>query len=189
MVLPKCSVNCIHKNCLERITLRSLANLRQHFWYHVPSREERRTKIETILKKARVQYTERAFRKEIDPSQYPNCFCFDIDGQNICEKAYANALGLANDKGATSKVWKDEVKAFTGTPQHIYNAFIYPDRLDIINCIVIADSDEKYAREKSLNKETSEKQLNDKIRSKQDDAFAFVGKRGSCQEFKWECLE
>lgn len=109
-------MSCIHNNCLEKISLRSLANLRHHFWRQVPNREERRAKIENILKEARAQFTERAFRKEIDPSQYPNCFCFNIDGQNVCEKAYANALGLTNDKGATSKVWKDEVKVFTGTP-------------------------------------------------------------------------
>jgi hypothetical protein len=68
------------------------------------------------LEKARQDFTERSYRKEIGPSKYPNCFCFSIDGVNICEKAYANALGLANDKGAVSKVWKDGVKVFIGKP-------------------------------------------------------------------------
>ena len=84
-------------------------------------REERRAKISSILEKARQDFTERSYRKEIDPSKYPNCFCFSIDGVNICEKAYANALGLSNDKGAVSKVWKDEVRVFIGTLSRMYN--------------------------------------------------------------------
>lgn len=114
--LPKCQVNCMHKNCLANISLKSFADMRYLFWRHMPNREERRAKISSILEKARQDFTERSYRKEIDPSKYPNCFCFSIDGVNICEKAYANALGLANDKGAVSKVWKDEVKVFIGKP-------------------------------------------------------------------------
>ena len=96
------------------MTLRTIARLRHQFWGKVPNREERRAKIETLLLEARRQYNERSQRKEIDPSKYSNWLCFVVDGQVVCEKAFVNMLGLADNRGAVSKVWRDEVRALTG---------------------------------------------------------------------------
>jgi hypothetical protein len=36
--LPKCQVNCMHKNCLANISLKSFADMRYLFWRHMPNR-------------------------------------------------------------------------------------------------------------------------------------------------------
>mgnify|MGYP007022330030 CR=1 FL=1 len=79
--LKKCS--CKKGNCLQNLTVQGLANARQEFWGKAPSRDERRAKITDILNKARKEYNVRSFTKEIDPSQYTNCFCFVIDCYHV----------------------------------------------------------------------------------------------------------
>ena len=91
-----------------------MSKLRNQFWGKVPNREQRRAKIESILLEARRQYNDRSHSKDIDPSNFSKWLCFVVDGQVVCEIAYANMLGLANDRGAVSKVWRDEVRALTG---------------------------------------------------------------------------
>lgn len=54
-----------------------------------------------------------------------------------------------------------------------------------MDCIVV-DSDEKYSREKMLKKEATEKKVDDKVRSKQDDAFTYIYDKamsGECDRY------
>ena len=112
--LNKCQSNCKNKDCLKNLTLRGMVKKRSAFWSKKPNREQRRAKIETILKEARQAYLDLSAKGTIDPCQHPNKLVFFIDGSVVCEKAYVNMLGLANDKGAISKVWKDQARLVTG---------------------------------------------------------------------------
>jgi hypothetical protein len=48
----------------------------------------------------------------IDPAVYPNQFIFRVDGQEVCEKFYAQLLGMVTPEGFKSKTWIDEVAMF-----------------------------------------------------------------------------
>lgn len=98
--------------------------MRHFFWSKIPNREVRRAKIETIIQHAGQAFKEKCIRKEIDPSDFPKGLCFDVDGVSVCEKAFANALGVADDKGAVSKVWRDEVRAFSGMNDVLCDLYI-----------------------------------------------------------------
>ena len=58
-------------------------------------------------------------RRATDPNnarerKFDECFCFLIGETVVCEKAFANALGLVNNKGEKCKVWNKERKKFLG---------------------------------------------------------------------------
>ena len=112
--LRKCSVSCKNGDCLREFKVKTLAEMRKTFWGKIPNREQRRVKIENILKRARQDFLRRCGNNEIDPTLHPNQLCFVIDGNIVCEKAYANAIGLADGRGMPTKTWKDELKLLTG---------------------------------------------------------------------------
>ena len=115
------------------MTLRTLYNKRYHFWSKEPTGEQRRAKIETILKEARKEFIERSANGGIDPRQHRNKMVFLLDGEIVCEKAYANMLGLANDNGAVSKVWRDEAKILSGKLRFFRNHLMIP--VNYCNCM------------------------------------------------------
>ena len=58
-------------------------------------------------------------------------------------------------------------------------------------CIIFVISDEKYASKRSAKKESSSEKVHDKIRDKQDDAFAFaygVATSGTCDRCSKICF-
>lgn len=87
--------------------------MRTKFWGDRPTRKERREKIKDALREARRKYLLNAsLEGEVDQAQFPGQLCFVVGGVQVCEKAFANILGMADTNGFKNKAWVSEAKAF-----------------------------------------------------------------------------
>jgi hypothetical protein len=89
---------------------------RQQFWSEVPTGQARRAHVIAALQTARNNYLIKASLDPLDPNMYPTQLLFKTDtGKEVCEKFYANLLGMSTAEGYKNKPWVDEVNAFVDT--------------------------------------------------------------------------
>ena len=97
----------------------TLVKYRESFWgeegTNAPNAATRRRRIAKEIAKARNQYVERVeLYGRSDHDKHRDNLLFQIDGEDVCEKAFVNILGLADSKGQKSKIWSHEVAKFFG---------------------------------------------------------------------------
>jgi hypothetical protein len=92
-----------------------MAEMRHSFWHSNPNGGERRVKIQQHLAQASKEYSDRLLLNLIPVDQYKKPLCFIANGQVVCEKVYAQLLGMADSiqKGKL-KTWMDEVDIHLG---------------------------------------------------------------------------
>lgn len=108
------------KKCTKFMELDHMLKCRKEFWGDLkskpPNAKTRRQRIAKELRKARDQYQARVERiGKAEGDKVSNNLLFQIDGEEVCEKAFINVLGLADRNGQKSKMWNHEIAKFFGT--------------------------------------------------------------------------
>jgi hypothetical protein len=85
------------------LEVEAVARYRRRFWETVPTAIQRRQKVAQVLDEARDTYLKRANIKSLDPSDNPDQLIFNFNGKDVCQKFYANLLGMATPEGYKSK--------------------------------------------------------------------------------------
>lgn len=111
--MKRCEMSC-KRNCAKGFDIDTLGEYRIDFWEDVPTASERRAKVVDALTLARHQYLRKASLVAVNPEEYPDQLLFKANDKEVCEKFYANLLGMADDKGFKNKRWNDEVDVFVG---------------------------------------------------------------------------
>jgi hypothetical protein len=106
-----CEKNC-GRNCAAGLEVEAVARYRRRFWETVPTAIQRRQKVAQVLDEARDTYLKRANIKSLDPSDNPDQLIFNFNGKDVCQKFYANLLGMATPEGYKSKQWVDETNIY-----------------------------------------------------------------------------
>jgi hypothetical protein len=94
------------------LELEAFAQYRQRFWKTEPTALERRQKVAQVLDEARHVYLNRVSIKSVDHSDYPDQLIFKFNGKDVCQKFYANLVGMATAEGYKNKQWIDEANIF-----------------------------------------------------------------------------
>ena len=95
------------------MTFSGVIDLRMKFWGNDPGRKEAREKIRDALLEARRTYLLHASLDDvINPTDFPGQLCFKVGGLQVCEKAFANIVGMADGNGFKNKVWVEESRNF-----------------------------------------------------------------------------
>jgi hypothetical protein len=109
--VSRCEKSC-KRNC--SIDIKEFSDYRAKFWKHSPNGLERRSKVVSALTAARHNYLLKASVDSLNPKDYPNQLLFRANGKEVCEKFFANLLGMVDDKGYKNKRWVEEVDIIMG---------------------------------------------------------------------------
>ena len=109
--IDRCERGCDRK-CMDFVTMKNFAEYRIKFWGNHPTGEDRRNKINIALQTARDEYVRRG--RATSKDQEESGFVFIVGGKDVCEKAFANLLGLADLNGSKGRMWYDCLKIFNG---------------------------------------------------------------------------
>ena len=107
-----CEHKC-DKKCGKGLTVEAMQNFRTAFWGDLPTPRERRKKVIAAINTARQNYLRLSSIEALDPKDYPSQLLFRSEGKFVCEKYFANLVGM-NDRDTSfkNKVWVNEVKSF-----------------------------------------------------------------------------
>lgn len=110
--LSWCEKGCL-RECGKGVTYANLIKWRTKFWGDCPTAKARRAKIRDALKEARRVYLSHSATEGVIHQKYfPGQFCFKVGGVQVCEKSFANIVGMADANGFKNKVWLSEVEHF-----------------------------------------------------------------------------
>jgi hypothetical protein len=84
------------------------------YWGDLPTAKLRREKTSNSCCDARSRYLHRASIEALDPADYPDQLIFSVNGEEVCQKYFANMVGMADDSGFKNKVWVSEVNRYLG---------------------------------------------------------------------------
>jgi hypothetical protein len=87
---------------------------RESFWSDVPTSKERRAKVAAAIIDARDNYVLLASTQPLDPNDFPDQLLFKAEGRQVCQKYFANLIGMGDLNSFKNKLWVDEVKLFLG---------------------------------------------------------------------------
>jgi hypothetical protein len=104
-----CENNC-PGDCSKGLTIDTIVSFRNSFWGGIPTAIERRKKTAAALVAAQTSYLRLASVEALDPKMYPDAMRFRANGKFVCQKYFANLVGMGDAKGFKNKVWVDEVK-------------------------------------------------------------------------------
>ena len=109
-----CEHKCSRK-CGNGLTVAGVKSFRESFWSDVPTSRERRARIAAAIVEARENYLLLASTQPLDPNDFPDQLLFRTeDGKRVCQKYFANLVGMGDLKSFKNKLWGDEVKKFVG---------------------------------------------------------------------------
>lgn len=115
-----CEKNC-RRNCSLSVTFIAMSSFRSQFWGDVPTSKERRSKIAAAIATARENYLRLASVEALDPLDYHGQLLFRAGGKFVCQKYFANLLGMADSNAFKNKVWVNEVNKFVSGAQHTFS--------------------------------------------------------------------
>ena len=112
--MNRCELNCKTKDCGTGVDLDTFAEYRQRHWGNNPNAIERRLKVQNALTEARHNYLVLSSLESLESADYPDQFLFKIRGKAVCQKYYANVVGMTTPDGFKNKTWVEEVNIFMG---------------------------------------------------------------------------
>ena len=110
-----CQRGCSN-GCLHRATIKQLDDLRSRIWGDSTiSRKDRRKRLSYCIMQARDEYNARLKRRNLltNLGTRDKPLCFVIAGDEVCEKAFAFAIGMVTD-GKRLNLWSSVVKDIIG---------------------------------------------------------------------------
>ena len=95
------------------MTVDAILKFRSSFWgTGAITGSERRAKVAAALAEARAAYVLKTSIEPLNPDDYPDQLLFKADGKFVCQKHFANLVGMCDSKSFKNKLWVDEVKIF-----------------------------------------------------------------------------
>jgi hypothetical protein len=95
-----------------------MQSFRQKFWGDVPSSSERRQRITDAVKSARDNWVHLSSIEALDPNLFKGQLVFRAEGKIVCEKYFANLVGMGDSNFFKNKMWKSEVKRYVDGIKH-----------------------------------------------------------------------
>ena len=104
-----CEKKC-GRSCSKGLTVSTLKSFRESFWVgDATTAIEKRRSIFCALKTAQERYLCMASAEAVNPNDFSDELCFKVDGKIVCQKYFANLVGMADRNGFKNKLWLSEV--------------------------------------------------------------------------------